>query len=234
MRFDAHFGEAEAVQLKAAILLYGGAKKIAFASVHEPYRDPAGGAPYLDAGRPITTEFLRMLARGLGMGMAPEILPESVLMRTPEVTAWWVPPAVRPMFFSQTSDGKTLNGWSYPHPPLVFLLDGEHGLGVRALLENRRPGPRSAIAIAPYWNVNESGAICLGSMATPRSSGFASLNEWVESFFQSEFTHAGSVKITSHSGGHLGLWRDLAERTAFPPEWLIPAGTLEDWLCRRN
>ena len=26
MRFDAHFGEAEAVQLKAAILLYGGAK----------------------------------------------------------------------------------------------------------------------------------------------------------------------------------------------------------------
>lgn len=36
MRFDAHFGEAEAVQLKAAILLYGGAKRMAFASVHEP------------------------------------------------------------------------------------------------------------------------------------------------------------------------------------------------------
>jgi hypothetical protein len=88
MRFDAHFGEAEAVQLKAAILLYGGAERIAYASVHEPYRDPAGGAPYLDAGRPITTEFLRALARSLGMGMAPEILPESVLMRTPEVNAW--------------------------------------------------------------------------------------------------------------------------------------------------
>ena len=123
MRFDAHFGEAEAVQLKAAILLYGGAKRIAFASVHEPCRDPGGGAPYLDAGRPLTTEFLRALARGLGCGMAPEILPESVLMRTPEMTAWWVPPALRAMFFSQTSDGKTLNGRSYPHPPLVFVLD---------------------------------------------------------------------------------------------------------------
>jgi PRTRC genetic system protein B len=234
MRFDANFGEAEAVQLKAAILLYGGAKRIAFASVHEPYRDPAGGAPYLDAGRPITTEFLRALARGLGMGMPPEILPESVLIRTPEITAWWVPSAVRPMFFSQTSDGKTLNGRSYPHPPLVFVLDGERGLAVRALLENRRPGPRSAIAIAPYWNVNEIGSICLGSMCTPRSSGFASLNEWVESFFQSEFTHAGSVKITSHSEGHLGLWRELAGRTDFPPEWLMSAGTLEDWLCRRS
>jgi PRTRC genetic system protein B len=139
MRFDAHFGDAEAVQLKAAILLYGGAKRIAFASVHEPCRDPEGGAPYLDAGRPISTEFLRTLARGLGFGMAPEILPEAVVMRTPEVTAWWVPAAVRPMFFSEASDGKTLNGASYPHPSLVFVVDGESGLSVRALMENRRP-----------------------------------------------------------------------------------------------
>jgi len=232
MRFDAHFGEAEALQLRAAILLYGGAKRIAFASVHEPNRDPEGGAPYLDAGRPITTEFLRTLARGLGLGVKPEILPECVLMRTPDVTAWWVPAAVRPMFFSQTSDGKTLNGGSYPHPPLVFAIDGEHGLSVRALLEDRRPGPRTAIAIAPYWNVNERGSICLGSMATPRLSGLASLNEWVEGFFQSEFTHAGSTRITSHHEGHLGLWRELAGQPAFPPEFLIPAGTLEDWLCR--
>jgi PRTRC genetic system protein B len=138
------------------------------------------------------------------------------------------------MFFSQTSDGKTLNGRSYPHPPLVFVIDGEHGLSVRALLEDRRPGPRTAIAIAPYWNVNERGSICLGSMATPRSGGLASLNEWVESFFQSEFTHAGGTRITSHHEGHLGLWRDLAEQPAFPPEWLIQVGTLEEWLCRRN
>lgn len=234
MRFDAHFGDAEAVQLKAAILLYGGATRIAFASVHEPYRDPAGGAPYLDAGRPITTEFLRTLARGLGFGMAREILPESVVMRTPEVTAWWVPAAVRPMFFSETSDGKTLNGKSYPHPPLVFVVDGGHGLSVRALMEESRPGPRSAIAIAPYWNVNQAAEICLGSMATPRSAGLASLAEWVEGFFQSEFTHAGSVKITSHPEGHLGLWRDLAGQQVFPPQWLIPAGTLEEWLCRRS
>jgi PRTRC genetic system protein B len=234
MRFDAHFGEAEALQLKAAILLYGGAKRIAFASVHEPYRDPGGGAPYLDAGRPITTEVLRTLARGLGLGVAPEILPESVLMRAPEITAWWVTAAVRPMFFSQISDGKTLNGQTYPHPPLVFVIDGEHGLSVRALLEDRRPGPRSATAIAPYWNVNERGLICLGSMATPRSSGLASLTEWVEGFFQSEFTHAGSARITSHHEGHLGLWRDLAGQPAFPREWLIPAGTLEEWLCRRS
>ena len=233
MRFDAHFAEAEALQLKAAILLYGGSKRIAFASVHEPYRDPAGGAPYLDAGRPVTAEFLRTLARDLGLGITAEILPACVLMRTPELTAWWVAAAVRPMFFSQTSDGKTLNGRSYPHPPLVFAVDGGRGLSVRALMEDRRPGSQSTIAVAPYWNVDERGKVCLGSMSTPRTAAIASLDEWAAGFFESEFTHSGSTKVTSHPEGHLGLWRDLAGQQAFPSEWLVPAGTLEDWLCRR-
>ena len=126
-------------------------------------------------------------------------------MRTPEVTAWGSRGWCGRCSSLQASDGKTLNGRSYPHPPLVFVLDGEHGFSVRALLENRRPAARSAIAIAPYWNVNESGSVCLGSMATPRTAGFSSLDEWVESFFQSEFTHAGAVRITSHSEGHIGL-----------------------------
>ena len=234
MRFDAHFAEAEALQLKAAILLYGGAKRIAFASVHEPYRDPNGSAPYLDAGRPVTVEFLRTLARDLGLGITPEILPPSVLMRTPELTAWWIPAAVRPVFFSQTSDGKTLSGRSYPHPPLVFAVDGDRSLSVRALVEDRRPGPQSAVAVAPYWNVDERGRVCLGSMNTPRTTVIASLDEWVAGFFESEFTHAGCTRVTSHPEGHLGLWRDLAGQSVFPPEWLVPAGTLEDWLCRRT
>jgi hypothetical protein len=72
------------------------------------------------------------MARGLDRRMAPEILPETVVMRTPKVTARWVPATIRPMFFSETSDGKTLNGKSYPHPPLVFVVDGEHSLSVRA------------------------------------------------------------------------------------------------------
>jgi len=106
MRFDAHFGDAEAVQLKAAILLYGGAKRIAFASVHEPYRDPGSGAPYLDAGRPICTDFRARWPVGWASGWLPEILPETVVMRTPEVTAWWVPATSGPMFFSRVRTAK--------------------------------------------------------------------------------------------------------------------------------
>ena len=170
-------------------------------------------------------KFLRTLARWLGLGMAPEILPETVVLRTPEVTAWRVPSAVRPMFFSETSDGKTLRSspeMANPTPIRRWcLVEGEHRLSVCASLEDRRPGPRSTIAIAPYWNVSQ-GQICLGSMVTPRSAAAASLGAWVEGFFQSEFTHAGDVKITSHHEGHFGLWRELAGRQAFPVEWLIP------------
>jgi PRTRC genetic system protein B len=156
LKFDANFAAAEAIQLKAAILLYGGTKGISYASVHEPYRDQSG-APYLDAGRPITVEFLRTMARGLGLQMSLEILPESVLVRTPDFVAWWVRAAVRPMFFAATSDGKTLNGKLYPHPPLVFAVEGDHALRVCALFENRRPDRNSAIAVAPYWNVGAAG-----------------------------------------------------------------------------
>ena len=69
MRFDAHFGDAEAVQLKAAILLYGGAKRIAFASVHEPYRDPNGRRALPRCGQAdLPRSSCATLARGLGLG----------------------------------------------------------------------------------------------------------------------------------------------------------------------
>jgi hypothetical protein len=68
-------------------------------------------------------------------------------------------------------------------------------------------------------------------MRTPRSAGLDSLEQWVEGFFGSEFTHSNTTKLTNHPEGHQGLWRDLAGRDHFPHEWLVSAGTLEQWLC---
>ena len=120
MKFHANYGDAEALQLKAALLLYGGSKGISFASVHEPLKDQFG-APYLNSGRPVTMEFLRTLAQQLR----------------------------RIMFFDANRDGRTLSGKSYPHPPLVFSLDGCRRLAVRALLANERPGRNSQTQSRP-------------------------------------------------------------------------------------
>ena len=231
MKFHANYGEAEALELKAALLLYGGNKGFSFASVHEPFKDH-NGAPYLGEGRPVTIRFLRTLAEQLGMGLRAEILPPEVLVRTPECTVWWVPAATRIMFFDANRDGKTLSGKPYPHPALVFSIDGRRGLAVRALLANERPGRNSQIAIAPYWNTSSDGSVCLGSMPAPQSAGFDALASWVEGFFNSEFSHSNTAQLTSHPEGHLGLWRDLAGKDLFPAEWLVPAGTLEAWVCR--
>ena len=138
------------------------------------------------------------------------------------------------MFFAATSDAAILNGKLYPHPPLVFSVERSHSLRVRALFENQRPDRTSGIGVASYWNTDPGGQVCLGSMPIPGSAGLESLAEWVNGFFQSEFTHSGATKLTNHPQGHLGLWRELAGKDRFPTESIVPAGSLEEWLCRNQ
>ena len=83
-----HFGSNRSYGLAKAILLYSDGQE-AFATVHEPKNSPDGGAPYLDAGEPLTIDFLRQLAMGLGQTVAREILPANVLARTPDMVVWW-------------------------------------------------------------------------------------------------------------------------------------------------
>jgi len=66
MYLDAEYGESAPLELLKAILLYGSEKKIRLATMHQPIRDPAGGPALLDAGEPLTREFLEILTRGLG------------------------------------------------------------------------------------------------------------------------------------------------------------------------
>ena len=50
------------------------------------------GIPYLTPGEAVTTAFLRTLAQGLGAQVKPEILPDNVLARTPDMLVWWSRP----------------------------------------------------------------------------------------------------------------------------------------------
>jgi PRTRC genetic system protein B len=129
----AHFGSNRSYGLSKAILLYSDGQET-FATVHEPKNSPDGGPPYLDASEPLSLEFLRQLAKGLGQTVAREILPANVLARTPDLMVWWTKPQRRAMFFSDSSDGRTLNGKIFPQPPLVFRACGSE-LAVRALAE---------------------------------------------------------------------------------------------------
>ena len=162
----------------------------------------------------------------LGKSIPVEILPERVLVRTPEMIVWWTPSRERTMFFSDKAGDnalRELNAKRYPHPALVFKACGTH-LWVRALADDKRPSTKTKLHVAPYWNCYNEGNVCTGSMKIPREKSVDAINSWERSFFQSEFTHVvGTRKRTEFAGGLVGMWKSLWGKKRFPSRYLVEA-----------
>ena len=139
------------------------------ATVHGVVQQNSDGSPLLGAGQLLSTASLRELARQLGTGCPVEFLPDQVIARTPDLLVWWMPAAVRLMFFRAGSELEGFSGKRFPHPALLFVVRSNGVLHVRALLGNQRPRPDSKLAAAPYWNIDSNGAVCAGTMRVPKS-----------------------------------------------------------------
>ena len=231
MDAQVRIGATRELRLKHAVLVYGDSSG-AFCTLHK-VRTEDGTAPYLEPGQLLTTAFLRRLAEGLGRRMAPEVLPENVLARTPDLIVWWSRASRRVMFFSGgTDEAHSLNGHVYPHPALVFKVNGR-SLFVRALADDLRPSAQAALKTAPYWNTRQDdGLVCLGTTRLPDSTLADSIIHWEQAFFQSSFTHVyGAARLTSFPGGFRALWAHLAFRPRFPVKFLTDAHqTLHDFV----
>jgi len=107
---------------------------------------------------------------------------------------------------------------------------------VRALAENCRPRADTHLKNGPYWNTDAHGQVCLGSMRVPGEISVAALSGWEKAYFASEFTHpSGAVRLTTHSGGFLGLWSNLAGRKHFPEKFLADSTqTLQEFIERKG
>jgi PRTRC genetic system protein B len=216
-------GASRDFKLKHAVLIYGDGSA-AFATLHEVVAQKEG-SPYLGPGQSLTTAFLRSLAHGLGARVVPEILPENILARTPDMVMWWSRAQRRMMFFGGGSEeGHRLNGRMYSHPALVFKISGQE-LFVRALEGNTRPAATTPLKTAPYWNTDGQGLVCQGSMRVPEEVSVDSIAGWENAYFSSEFTHAsGAARLTSHPRGFFGLWSNLQDSLdKFPTEFLTDA-----------
>jgi PRTRC genetic system protein B len=125
--------------------------------------------------------------------------------------------------FYENSEGKAaaLNGRSFPQPALVWRVsDGQ--LQLRALTENKRPSASTKLAVAPYWNLSDNGAVCAGSMRQPSGVSVATIPAWEKGFYESAFTHANVGRLTRHEGGFEGLWDSLTgKQKRFPVDFLI-------------
>jgi PRTRC genetic system protein B len=168
-----------------------------------------------------------------------EILPQTVLVRTPEMLVWWSPARVRPMFFAEHADeAREIGGKRFPQPALVFKVSG-HELWVRAIAADRRPEPGTLLKTAPYWNCTAgSGHVCQGTMRSPEdATSVDSIAAWERAFFQSRFTHAsGAGRLSKYAGGFVALWKSLAgSEQRFPVRYLADCGeTLHQFVERRD
>lgn len=231
MRFSIDVGSELELKLSQAVLLYRNDHgDRVMATVHGVVQKETGGTPLLGAGQLLSTAALRELIKQLGRTCPAEFLPENVIARTPELIAWWTPAAIRPMFFREGSDLGNLTGKLFPHPALLFVVWNET-LFVRALPTSERPQASTKLAAAPYWNIDSNGAVCAGTMRTPKSLTVDSIPAWEQAFFHSEFTHpGGGGRLTRRKGGTATLWKSLAGKKTFPRSTLIETEPLHEYL----
>jgi PRTRC genetic system protein B len=206
MYTSVNIGSTQDFRLSRALLVYGKSSYDAFPyrhpfiAVHEVIHDDDGAR--LAEGQLVTPQMLIDPMVSLGQSVPIEILPDRVIVRTPDTIVWWTPARERIMFFSDRSDDaalKKMNGKRYPHPPLLFKTSGTR-LSVRALLENKRPKSDTKLFTAPYWNCYENGVVCTGTMKIPREKSVAAIETWEESFFQSVHAWCGRAQPCQISG----------------------------------
>jgi PRTRC genetic system protein B len=231
-------GSEVSYELHSALLMYKREAKHGsddvFITRHDVKKGEAG-VPVLGSGQTLTMEFVSDLVRAFQGKLDTQILPENVLVHSFERIVWWAPPAIRAMFYvaEKSPELQQLSGKRYPQPALLFELSG-NGLRIRALESSVRPNADTPLFRAPYWNVSDTGLVCLGDTRTPGSGGVASLNQWETAFFESAFTHQNAQRrLTTHPAGFIGLWRELAGKKSFPSRYLASAKqTLGDYLSR--
>lgn len=233
--------------LRHAVMVYTSSMGLeAYATVHEVR---GGQKPTLAAGVPATKDACARLARALGAAATLSgFVPPRLVYLGARSLIWWRPPAPATVFFDTThgaaadqpndKSGARLIGKRSgitPQPGLVFAVAGRRWY-VYALRDAVRPGPDTALARAPYFNVWAEGQICTGNVRLPSSLAPDTLDDYERAFFGSEFTHPnvrGRERLVKAQGGAYAFWRDLLDHGTkagdFPTRQLIDAKlTLKD------
>src|SRR2546423_1365670 len=228
MRLTTEIGDQRTFVLKTAILVYNevARNRENFVTVHDVLQEGSEPQqPRLGPGTLLTTTFLKALSAGLERPAKALLIPENVLVYPSELLVWWTPPRLHSMYFSDGADDRAaVHGQVCPHPPLLWKVHRRH-LFLRALSDSLRPKAETKLMVASCWNTQAlSGSVCAGSMPCPLETDLSSMLAWEEAFFNSRFTHPSGIGIlTTHSGGFMGLWTELAGQQEFPANYLAPA-----------
>lgn len=179
---------------------------------------------------PLTVNEAKTLAKSLQIDEEKDktflkprgILPTNILHINPSKNGsavWYTRAQERQLYFVK-SLGIT-NGISYV-PPMLWYANKKE-LSVFALASDRRPTEKTTLYYAPFFNVYEDGAVCMGTVDVNIKNS-ASVEEfttaWEDYFFNSYFSHL----LDSYNpikGNCVNLWKKLIETDEiFPLECL--------------
>jgi len=132
-------------------------------------------------------------------GMLPENLLSFTYMPGGNYRMVWYRPAeIRVIHFAASLRIGTAKAWV---PAMVYVAESRT-LSVFALKANTRPKETTKLCYAPFFNVNDSGSVCLGNanVKKPKDKTYQNLMQyWEDLFWLSEFTHVngGDSKTTT-------------------------------------
>jgi PRTRC genetic system protein B len=218
------------MELRNAILLYSDARgfgNTCFASFHDVKNIGRAEQPNVQImpGTPLNQQALMQTLGSLAdrYAISTDLLPACVLSHSPLHLIWWMPAGKRRVFLDTAADGP--QSAIVPHPALLFaVIQGKWR--VFALKEGSRPTKETELFHAPFFNMYDDGAVCVGTAKAPESTLVSETVLWESAFFDSVFTHVNGHRKVKFKGGEHSLWRSLmaGTRKAFPASALMPNG----------
>jgi len=150
------------------------------------------------------------------------ILPTNILNINPSQNGsvlWYTKSQERQMYFVKNLE--IPNGKA--HVPAMLWFADKENLSVFALTSDKRPTEKTTLHYAPFFNVYEDGAVCMGTVDVNIKNS-ASVEEfikaWENYFFHSYFSHLLD-NYNPIKGNYVNLWKKLMETgETFPVEVL--------------
>lgn len=226
--------EREVYGIRGAILLHGKIRQSglgrgdgSFATIHE-VESQGDERPQILAGRVMSSSELEATLGALNPKKRMSFIPEALLASSSAGMVWWRRPSSARVWFNTRIKDDGLDGRTgvTPQPALVFAVCGGSWL-VFAVKGGERPTQDTELFQAPYFNVYETGSICVGNAAIPKGATPDTIPGYESAFFDSRFTHANvwtKGKLVTWRGGPKALWESLlaGRHRSFPERALVP------------
>ncbi|WP_234734775.1 PRTRC system protein B [Tellurirhabdus bombi] len=141
---------------------------------------------------------------------AEGLYPENVLHinQREGFAIWYTPTQEQPLFFV---DGLTIPNGKANIPALLWKASKTQ-LTLFALKQNSRPKLTTKLYYAPFFNIDSSGVVCMGTVKRDITESISLekfIEAWQSYFFNSYFSHSLNTELVK--GNIIHVWKELVD-----------------------